>query len=58
MVCSDAEENCPFIPNVELRVAITYKDPKAFDNTPQQDAGYDERSAQIAREILYMFSLV
>jgi protein-tyrosine phosphatase/arsenate reductase len=58
MVCSDAEENCPFIPNVELRVAITYKDPKAFDKTPQQDASYDERSAQIAREILYMFSLV
>jgi len=58
MVCSDAEENCPFIPNAEMRISTTYDDPKAFDNTPQQDAAYDERSAQIAREILYMFSLV
>ena len=58
MVCSDAEENCPFIPNAEMRISTTYDDPKAFDNTPQQDATYDERSAQIAREILYMFSLV
>lgn len=58
MVCSDAEENCPFIPNAEMRISTTYDDPKAFDNTPQQDAAYDERSAQITREILYMFSLV
>ncbi len=58
MTCSDADENCPFIPNVELRVATTYDDPKAFDNTPQQDEKYDERCAQIARESLYVFSLV
>ncbi len=58
MVCSDADENCPFIPNAEMRISTTYDDPKAFDNTPKQDAGYDERSAQIARESLYVFSLV
>lgn len=58
MTCSDAEENCPFIPGVELRVGTTYDDPKAFDNTPLQDEKYDERCKQIALETLYAFSLV
>jgi protein-tyrosine phosphatase/arsenate reductase len=56
MTCSDAEENCPFIPGVELRIGTTYDDPKAFDHTPQQDAKYDERCRQIALENLYVFS--
>jgi len=58
MTCSDAEENCPFIPGVELRIGTTYGDPKAFDNTPLQDAKYDERCKQIALETLYVFSKV
>jgi arsenate reductase (thioredoxin) len=56
MTCSDAEEKCPFIPGVELRIGTTYDDPKAFDNTPLQDAKYDERCKQIALETLYVFS--
>lgn len=56
MTCSDAEENCPFIPGVELRIGTSYEDPKAFDNTTQQDAMYDERCRQIALETLYVFS--
>lgn len=56
MTCSDAEENCPFIPGVELRIGTTYDDPKAFDNTAQQDDKYDERCKQIALETLYVFS--
>lgn len=58
MTCSDAEENCPFIPGVELRIGTTYDDPKAFDNTPLQDAKYDERCKQIALETFYGFSKV
>ena len=58
MTCSDAEENCPFIPGVDLRIGITYEDPKAFDGTPQQDQKYLERSNQIALECLYVFSLI
>lgn len=58
MTCSDAEENCPFIPGVELRIGSTYDDPKAFDNTPLQDVKYDERCKQIALETLYVFSKV
>lgn len=58
MTCSDAEKNCPFIPGVQLRVGTPYDDPKAFDNTPQQDQMYDERCRQIAREVFYVFSLI
>jgi len=58
MTCSEAEENCPFIPGVELRIGTTYDDPKAFDNTPLQDTKYDERCKQIALETLYVFSKI
>jgi hypothetical protein len=58
MTCSDAEENCPFIPGVELRIGTTYDDPKAFDNTSLQDEKYDERCKQIALETLYAFSTI
>ena len=58
MTCSDAEENCPFIPGAELRIATTYDDPKNFDHSPLQDSKYDERAKQIALETLYVFSLI
>jgi len=58
MTCSDAEENCPFIPGVDLRIGTTYDDPKAFDNTPLQDEKYTERSHQIALECLYVMFCV
>ncbi|HXD94174.1 MAG TPA: protein-tyrosine-phosphatase [Bacteroidia bacterium] len=58
MTCSDAEENCPFVAGAEMRISTTYDDPKAFDNTPLQDAKYDERCRQIALETLYVFSKV
>ena len=58
MVCSDAEENCPFIPGAEKRIPITYEDPKAFDDTPLQEEKYFERSMQIATEMKYVFSSI
>lgn len=58
MTCSDAEENCPFIPGVELRIGTTYNDPKAFDNTPLQEEKYAERCRQIALETLFVFSKI
>jgi arsenate reductase (thioredoxin) len=56
MTCSQADENCPYIPGAEKRIPITYDDPKAFDNTPQQAEKYKERSTQIATEMKYVFS--
>lgn len=55
MTCSHADENCPFIPGAEARIALDYKDPKEFDGTPQEKEKYDERSDQIASEIIYVF---
>jgi protein-tyrosine phosphatase/arsenate reductase len=56
MTCSDAEENCPFIPGVEFRIATTYDDPKVFDGTLIESEKYLERSNQIALETLFVFS--
>jgi arsenate reductase len=58
MTCSQADGACPFIAGAEKRIPITYLDPKAFDDTPQQAAKYDERSLQIATEMCYVFSQV
>ena len=58
MTCSHADEDCPFIVGAEKRIPITYEDPKAFDNTPQQVAKYKERSEQIATELYYVFSKI
>lgn len=58
MTCSSADQGCPFIAGAEKRFPITYEDPKAFDNTPQQAEKYEERSLQIATEMLYVFSQI
>ncbi|MFV8333813.1 low molecular weight phosphatase family protein [Flavobacterium sp. GSP14] len=58
MTCSQADGGCPFLAGAEKRIPITYEDPKAFDNTPQQAEKYQERSLQIATEMLYVFSQI
>ena len=58
MTCSHADENCPFIAGAEKRIPMTFEDPKAFDNTPQQAEKYNERSLQIASELFYVFSKI
>lgn len=58
MTCSQADGGCPFIAGAEQRFPITYDDPKAFDNTPQQAEKYLERSLQIATEMCYVFSQI
>lgn len=58
MVCSDADEACPFVVGASDRIAIPYTDPKKFDNTDKEVFAYDERTRQIAREILYVFSKI
>ncbi|MFP4846127.1 low molecular weight phosphatase family protein [Winogradskyella sp. PE311] len=58
MTCSSADKGCPFIAGAEKRIPITFEDPKAFDNTPQQAEKYLERSLQIATELKYVFSKI
>ena len=58
LTCSSADQGCPFIAGAEVRIPITFEDPKAFDNTPQQAEKYEERSLQIATELCYVFSQI
>lgn len=57
MTCTHADENCPFIPEA-TRISLPFDDPKAFDDTPLEEAKYEERTRQIGREIFYAFSQV
>jgi arsenate reductase len=58
MTCSEADRNCPNVVGATLRLPLPYEDPKAADDTPEEAARYDERSLQIATELLYVFSQV
>ena len=58
MTCSQADGGCPFIAGAEKRIPITFEDPKAFDNTPEQAEKYEERSLHIATEMFYVFSQI
>jgi len=58
MTCSEADQECPFVPGAALRISLPYEDPKVADGTPEETARYDQRSRQIATEMLYLFSRV
>lgn len=58
MVCADADESCPAVIGAEARIAITYDDPKAYDEAPNMAVKYDETNRQIAREMFYVLSVV
>jgi arsenate reductase (thioredoxin) len=58
MTCAQADKACPLVQGCSLRVAIPYEDPKSADDTPEEKTKYDERCAQIAREMLFLFSQV
>lgn len=58
LTCNSANEACPTVFGAEIRIPITFEDPKAFDNTPQQAEKYQERSLQIATEMFYVFSKI
>ncbi|MCB9080493.1 MAG: protein-tyrosine-phosphatase [Lewinellaceae bacterium] len=58
MTCTDADEGCPVIPGAAGRFSLPYIDPKEADDTPQEEARYDERSRQIAQEMFFVFQQV
>lgn len=55
MTCSHADENCPFIAGSKARIPLDYQDPKKFDEKPEAEEKYRERSDQIAAEMIYVF---
>ena len=58
MTCSDADQNCPIVMGAKNRFLVSYEDPKAADNTPEEQQRYDERSLQIASEMFFLMSLI
>jgi arsenate reductase len=58
MTCAQADEACPIVMGCDLRLPIRYEDPKVADDTEFEAQRYDERSAQICTEMLFMMSLV
>ncbi len=58
MTCSQADDACPLVMGCDLRMPIRYEDPKVADDTEFEGQRYDERSAQICSEMLYLMSLV
>lgn len=58
MTCSDADDNCPFVPGATFRKPVTYRDPKEADGTGREKEIYDERCRQIGTEMFYLMSLV
>ncbi len=58
MVCSQADTSCPTVAGAKKRIALPFEDPKVSDGREDETQVYDERCAQIARELLYVFSCV
>ena len=58
MTCSSADESCPNVKGCELRLSLPYEDPKVADNTFKETTAYDEKSKEIAREMLFVMSRV
>jgi hypothetical protein len=56
MTCITADEACPVVTGASSRHSITYEDPKDYDGAPEEEEAYDERSRQIAREMLFVFA--
>jgi protein-tyrosine-phosphatase len=58
MTCSHADQNCPIIPGASARISIPYEDPKVSDNSPDESKTYDDRSFQIATEMVFVMKEV
>lgn len=58
MTCAEADRGCPVVYGSAARFSTPYVDPKESDGTPGELDAYDERCAQVAREMLYVMSKV
>lgn len=58
MTCSDADDNCPYIPGAEANMPLRYQDPKIYDGSDNETLAYEQTSETIATEMKYLFILV
>ncbi|MCB0570841.1 MAG: protein-tyrosine-phosphatase [Phaeodactylibacter sp.] len=54
LVCSEADEACPFVPGAEERIALPFEDPKHADGSPEEQQAYDIACRLIAREFFFV----
>jgi arsenate reductase len=58
MCCSDVDETCPIVSGAAIRIPLHYDDPKLADDTPEEEARYDERCWQIGCDMFQMMAMV
>ncbi len=54
-VCSNADQNIPFLGGMNYRTSLHYFNPAAYDNTPEAPDQYNQRCHEIAVEMFYLF---
>lgn len=58
MTCDHADENCPFIPGADIRIPLTYVDPKYADGTDEEGSAYDYTCKIITTDMIRLFKTV
>ncbi|TGL60663.1 hypothetical protein [Leptospira sarikeiensis] len=58
MVCSQADESCPYVSGAEFRISLPFEDPKSADETENPVPKYLETCDRISLELLYTFQEV
>lgn len=54
MVCDSAAQYCPVVIGNSKRVALTYQDPKDFDDTELESKAYQDKIYEMGREFFYL----
>jgi hypothetical protein len=57
-LCYNPEECCPISYGADQQLTIPYEDLQSYDNTPLEQAKYDEQCRQIARDMFYIMDFV
>ena len=58
LVCDSADKNCPVVFGAAKRIAIPYKDPKDFDDTPDETQAYTAKIHEMGKEFFYLISQI
>lgn len=58
LVCSQADESCPYVSGAEARISLPFEDPKSADDSPNASVKYSETCDRISTELLFAFDQV
>jgi len=54
MVCDEANESCPVVHGAKEKYALSYNDPKAYDDSPKEAMMYSQKVHEIGRDLLFL----